>query len=546
MLAVAAILFLIVIALTPSRPVGVMGRQVERQVIHVASTGSAAGDGSAQRPYRELQQAIDAVAGPARIEVGSGLYAAAIISGRTDIEIVGSAGTTFSDGAYDRRAALRIVGSQNIRVSDLQVRTSLVGVLVESSAAIELVGLEVHDVGQEGIHIRYNSNDVLVADSIISLTGQRPGSDDRFPYSKYGEGVYIGTGTGDPDYTRDVHIRDNDISRTTAEAIDIKPRTSDIVVEWNDIHDIETNTSGAVVVGIGPLEYGDPNVIIRSNLLWNISTSSPYSDGNAVTVSAPATVEANVIIGTKHFGVLTDGNFGTSRAVELRNNVITATGRDPIGSWNEPNGAIVSLDGNLTGSAAEAVLGPSPISGGTPTAAAYSLRADLADGPSATTTTSTVPASTTSTTLPAETTSSTTSGPTTTSVSVSETTAPGAAPTTTIGRNQPVDPVAVAPTATPDPLQPSSPADPAIEVARPDDAVGLDGTIETGEPVRQTDPSEPPATITAASEHPEPPSVLALAEAEDATSRGTWIAFAVAAGGFVMTVAAAREMWRQR
>lgn len=408
--------------------VEVLGRQSGRSVLHVSQSGSAEGTGSAERPFRELQQAVDASTGPTLILVGSGNYEAVHIDKRSDLEIQGAGRPVIRDGAYDRRAGLRVVSSSRVEITGLDVRQSLVGVLVEASSGITLRDLAVSDIGQEGIHVRHGSSAVLIADSSIAGTGRRPGADDRFPYSKYGEGIYIGTGTGDPDFTRDVVIRNNEIRETSAEAVDIKPRTSDIVVEWNDIHDIETNTSGAVVVGIGPLEYGDPSVIIRHNLIWNISTSSPYSDGNAITVSAPATISSNVIIATEHFGILTDGNFGTSRDVEIVGNVIMDTGRDPIGSWTEPSGASVSRDGNVTGTDAAAELGTEPIVGGLPTSAVYEVRASLGSSPSTTTTAATgspstatsVPVTTvaTSETSPLSVTtleSTTTGGPTTSS-----------------------------------------------------------------------------------------------------------------------------------
>ncbi len=359
---------------------GVIAAEASGSLTEIALFVSPNGDDSrtgisSDQAVREIQRAVDLAPPGATIQVAAGTYQAVTIQGRADLRIVGQPGTSVSDGRYERSAAVAIIDSQRISIEGLTLSRSLWGVKVEGSSSISLLRLKVADTGQEAVHVHRYSSDVTIADSHISDTGNRGGQ-----YAHYGEGIYIGTGSGlNDDDTHDIRILRNTISGTTSEAIDIKQSVYDVRIEGNLIHDINTNTSGAVVVGIGVRSYRDPNVLIRGNILWNISTNTRWTDGNAISLSASSTVEANVIWGTEHHGILMDGNFASSnKTVSLRNNAVFQTGRDAIGHWTDPNPAQPQLSSNLTAGDAESALGSSPRpSGDNPGANVIQLRDSL-------------------------------------------------------------------------------------------------------------------------------------------------------------------------
>jgi hypothetical protein len=98
---------------------------------------------------------------------------------------------------------------------------------------VVIQGLTVEAVGDEAIHLRNFSSDNVVQGNTIRDTGLRR--------DKFGEGVYIGTAESNwctisncqPDHSDRNTIRDNTISATTAESIDIKEGTSGGVVAGN-------------------------------------------------------------------------------------------------------------------------------------------------------------------------------------------------------------------------------------------------------------------------------------------------------------------------
>lgn len=257
-----------------------------------------------------------------------------------------------TDGDYGRTAALLVEDSARIEIRGLVLTESLWGVMVRRSSEITIEETLVEDVGQEGIHIKDNSRDILIRANTIRETGQRPGGPGDFGFAKFGEGIYLGTGgeVDDPDVTSRVVVEENDISATTAEAIDVKPFVREVEIRRNFIHDLTTNTSGAVVVGIGNDLYDDPQVVISENVIWNIATSTRFTDGNGIRVSAAATIVANVIFNTEHHAVLADGGFVNvdANTVRLVANVAFGTAEPAFESWDTPNPAILDTSENTS------------------------------------------------------------------------------------------------------------------------------------------------------------------------------------------------------
>lgn len=128
---------------------------------------------------------------------------------------------------------LHLDGAKYWQLVGFTVTNGQKGVMADGTVGSVITGLNVHSIGDEGIHLRKFSTDNLVEANTISNTGLRR--------EKFGEGVYVGTATSNwctitacqPDTSDRNTIRGNSIYATTAEAVDLKEGTSDGIVEGN-------------------------------------------------------------------------------------------------------------------------------------------------------------------------------------------------------------------------------------------------------------------------------------------------------------------------
>jgi len=102
------------------------------------------------------------------------------------------------------------------------------GIMIDRSSNIILENLDIHHIGHEAVHFRYNSSDNIIRNSVISNTGRiNPG---------IGEGVYIGSAVpnwpnGQPDCSNRNKVLNNHFGpNVTAEAIDIKEATQHALI----------------------------------------------------------------------------------------------------------------------------------------------------------------------------------------------------------------------------------------------------------------------------------------------------------------------------
>jgi hypothetical protein len=121
---------------------------------------------------------------------------------------------------------LHLDGASYWRLVGFTVREARKGVMADRVRRTVIQGLTVERVGDEGIHLRNFSSDNVVRGNTVRDTGRRK--------AEFGEGVYVGTaksnwcevsGCGVDASDRNV-VRDNQISATTAESVDIKEGTT--------------------------------------------------------------------------------------------------------------------------------------------------------------------------------------------------------------------------------------------------------------------------------------------------------------------------------
>lgn len=158
------------------------------------------------------------------------------------------------------------------------------GLFIDNSHNIIVQNVTVHNVGQEGIHVRLDSSFVTIQDSTVHDTRQ---------WQFNGEGIYIGTGSGGPlDNTNNITIKNNEIFNVRDEAIELKPGTHDCIVDGNLIHEAGTDPAWPATDGAG-IEVNqatagvqnwpaNPNHIIRNNTLHNSKTAIRAGTGSTV------------------------------------------------------------------------------------------------------------------------------------------------------------------------------------------------------------------------------------------------------------------------
>ncbi|MFT7475347.1 MAG: hypothetical protein ACI81L_002285 [Verrucomicrobiales bacterium] len=296
------------------------------------------------------------------INILPGTYDRIVIDGKQQLTIrAPERGVTLTSGMYERFAGVLVENSSDIVVEGLAVTKSLWGIRVLASTRISIQYNSVFDIGQEGIHVLGRSTDVTIEGNRVDLTGQREGNNGVLEFADLGEGIYLGTGgrlaDGTFDDVSNIRVIGNEISNTSAEAIEIKASVFDVVVRDNLVHDIDVHSGAAVSIGRGTRSY-DANVIVENNAIWNVTTRNQWKDGIGIRVSSPATVTANVIWNVEHYGIKIDTELrSVDGAVDIRNNLIFDAGIEAFVNDATGNGVPINAEGTIEDDDAEELLG---------------------------------------------------------------------------------------------------------------------------------------------------------------------------------------------
>ena len=189
-----------------------------------------------------LQARIDAATGGDVLLLGNGPYAGFTITDRhftADRPLVIKA----APGAHplirgsDYRGHLARISNSSYLVFDgLTLVHTNQPIYCVSVDHLVLVNLEIHDTGQEAIHLRGDSRYVDVRRCRIHDTGHTK--------PQWSEGIYLGTGQPPYESVEHVWIEGNDISGTgNSEGINLKARTYHVTVRGNQVHDIAPGTA---------------------------------------------------------------------------------------------------------------------------------------------------------------------------------------------------------------------------------------------------------------------------------------------------------------
>jgi len=159
----------------------------------------------------------------------------ASVSGTPDrpITLCGTTGSILDGGSTDKGYVFHLNHATHWILQGFSVTDGQKGVVADGTVGSTIERLTVSGIGDEGIHLRDQSTDNLVAGNTVSRTGLRT--------PKFGEGIYIGTANSNwcdvsgcqPDHSDRNTVADNDISGTTAESVDIKEGTSGGILRGN-------------------------------------------------------------------------------------------------------------------------------------------------------------------------------------------------------------------------------------------------------------------------------------------------------------------------
>jgi hypothetical protein len=186
-----------------------------------------------------LTAALGAAKPGTSIFLADGIYTGSFLAATSGtashpIWLCGSPGAILDGGGIKEDSVLHLNGVAFWRVVGFTVRNGQKGVVADATANSVLQGLDVHDIGDEAIHLRASSTSNAVLNNKVHSTGLRK--------PKFGEGIYVGSAESNmrqysppngPDRSDFNVIAGNTIRNTSAESIDIKEGSSGGLVSGN-------------------------------------------------------------------------------------------------------------------------------------------------------------------------------------------------------------------------------------------------------------------------------------------------------------------------
>lgn len=197
---------------------------------------------------------------------------------------------------------LHLNGASYWHLLGFSVTAAQKGVIVDSASHVTVEGLNVHGVGDEGVHLRKNTTYSTVTGNTIHDTGNRR--------EKFGEGVYVGSADsnwgaltgGQPDHSDNNVVSYNTIYDTPAESVDLKEGTQNGEVYGNNFDGSGQTSEGGdswvdakgnawkIYNNVGHHSSGDGFQTHHKNLtnsgLGNWGLSNKFK-GNTVDVQGP-------------------------------------------------------------------------------------------------------------------------------------------------------------------------------------------------------------------------------------------------------------------
>ncbi len=272
-----------------------------------------------------LRRALRGAAPGTVIRLADGVYSGTFTAdlpgtAQRPVWICGGPGAVLDAGDVTTGYVLHLDGADHYRLVGFAVRNGQKGVMVDNSSRVVIQGLTVTRIGDEGIHLRRNSSDNVVAGNTVSQTGLRK--------PKFGEGIYVGSSESNwcdltecrPDRSDRNVVARNRISDTTAESIDVKEGTVDGRLLANTLD------------GGGATGETDSVVDVKGNgwlIAGNVVTQAPH-DGFQTHELADGWGSANRFEANVVHSVRREGGYVVAATPALAN-VIACTNTGPQG-----------------------------------------------------------------------------------------------------------------------------------------------------------------------------------------------------------------------
>ncbi len=282
------------------------------------------GDGVVDTPD-ELAAALATAAPGDVIELADGEYQfkqrlVASASGTADAPITlrGSRRAVIRTKNASGDYGLSITGD-HWRVEGLTVAHATKGIVLDGSVGTVIDGVEVFDIGDEGVHFRACSSDGVLRNSFVHDTGRNS--------PQYGEGVYVGSATSNWDKYECTDAVEGDSEGDNTERVLIEANTfEDITAEGAD------------------LKEGTDSGTLRGNVFRRVGGSGKNSADSAVDAKGNGwLIEGNRL--EEPMGDWDDD--GTKRPSELTDGFQAHTVEDGYGTANTFRANVV--DGEIPG-----------------------------------------------------------------------------------------------------------------------------------------------------------------------------------------------------
>lgn len=233
---------------------------------YVDSSYKGSEEGTKNKPFDKISDAIDASGSNARIFVKEGKYDEKIalkkgigIYGESKSKVILSGGIEMGDGSL---------------ISNLTVEGGWTAVLISSNASAEINNCAIKKFGKMGINALPGSGKVVVKNSSI--------------YGGTGKGMYIELG-------RKIEISGNDVYGNGEEGIDIRAKIEGFI-KANSIHD---NKEGGIEIVVG-----SSNVLIIENNIKNNGASGIATQFYQETKkTGELNIKSNNIMGNRKYGL---------------------------------------------------------------------------------------------------------------------------------------------------------------------------------------------------------------------------------------------------
>lgn len=214
-----------------------------------------------------------------RIILAAGTYTGNFVSGVNGtssnpiiIESASAANKAILNGGGTSSGYTLYLTGDYTQVKNIKVTNAKKGIMIDNANYGLIDGVEVYNIGEEGVHYRDGSSNNVIQNSSVYDTGKVT--------ADYGEGVYVGSDVGKwGTYVKEAN--NNRITNVTigpnvtAESVDIKEGTTGTIVENSTFNG--TGISGANAAD-SFMDVKGNNSIIRNNTV--------YRNGNSIIVDA--------------------------------------------------------------------------------------------------------------------------------------------------------------------------------------------------------------------------------------------------------------------